>query len=168
MKALKIILVVIVALVIIQLVLTGVNILQKGGSYKGQTMEEILGVAPGKATVKDIEKLNKAALFQLFYAAPAPQYEEMRGEYSAKILPVGVLAMSADIYTHHFFGPGRWAGKAFFPFEKDKGWGYNIFSSKGRDGKEIFFRTRKMNTYVGKSLIDGKDSFHLDYSPYNS
>ncbi len=168
MKALKIILIIIVALVVVQLALTGVNILQKGGYYKGQNMEQILGVAPGKATVKDIEKLGKAALFQLFYAAPAPQYEEMRGEYSAKTLPVGVLAASADIYTHHFFGPGRWAGKAFFPFEKDKGWGYNIFSSKGKDGKEILFRTRKMNTYVGKSPIDGKDSFHIDYSPYNS
>jgi len=46
MKALKIILIIVVVLVIVQLALTGVNILQKGGSYKGQTMEEILGVAP--------------------------------------------------------------------------------------------------------------------------
>ena len=168
MKALKIILIIIVALVVVQLALTGVNILQKGGPYKGQTMEEILGVAPGKATVKDIEKLDKASLFQLFYVAPAPKFEEMKGEYSAKTLPVGVLAASADFYTHHFFGPGRWAGKAFFPFEKDKGWGYNIFSSKNKDDKEVLSRARKMNTYVGKSLIDGKDSFHLDYSPYNS
>ena len=168
MKALKVILGVFVLLVIIQLVLTGVNILQKGGSYKGQTMEQILGVAPAKATVHDIEKLNKPALFQLFYAAPAPQYEEIKGEYSAKTLPVGVLAASADIYTHNFFGPGRWKGKAFFPFENNKGWGYNIFSSRNKDDKEILFRTRKMNTYIGKSPIDGKDSFHLDYSPYNS
>jgi hypothetical protein len=64
MKALKIIVGVVVALVLIQLVLTGVNILQKGGSYKGQTMEQILGVVPAKATVNDIEKLDKAALFQ--------------------------------------------------------------------------------------------------------
>jgi hypothetical protein len=168
MKALKIILVVVIVLVIVQLALTGINILQKGGTYKGQTMEVILGVAPGKATINDIEKLNKADLFQLFYAAPAPQYKEVNGEYSAKTLPVGVLAMSADFYTHNFFGPGRWAGKAFFPFEKDKGWGYNIFSSKNKDGKEVLSRVRKMNTYIGKSLIDGKDSFHLDYSPYNS
>ena len=168
MKVLKIILIAVVAVVILQLALTGINILQKNGPYKGQTMEQILGVAPGKATVSDIEKLDKAALFQLFYAAPAPQYEEVNGEYRGKTLPVGVLAASADFFTHHFFGPRRWIGKAFFPFEKDKGWGYNIFSNKNNDGKEIISRVRKMNTYIGKSPIDGKDSFHLDYSPYNS
>jgi len=168
MKALKIILIVVVALVVVQLALTGINILQKGGAYKGQSMEQILGVAPGKATINDIEKLDKTALFQLFYAAPAPEYKEVNGEYSAITLSVGVLATSADFFTHHFFGPGRWVGKAFFPFEKDKGWGYNIFSGKGKDGKEVIYRVRKMNTYIGKSLIDGKDSFHLDYSPYNS
>jgi hypothetical protein len=168
MKALKIILIAVVALVVVQLALTGINILQKGGAYKGQSMEQILGVAPAKATVKDIEKLNKAALFQLFYAAPAPKYEEVKGEYSGQTIPVGVLALSADFYTHNFFGPGRWLGKAFFPFEKDKGWGYNMFSKKTKDGQVEVFRTRKMNTYIGKSPIDGKDSFHVDYSPYNS
>ena len=168
MKALKIIIVAVVALVVVQLALTGINILQKGGAYKGQTMEQIIGVAPEKATVNGILKLDKAALFQLFYAAPVPQYEEVKGEYGAITLPVGVLALSADFYTHHFFGPGRWAGKAFFPFEKDKGWGYNLFSGKNKDGKEVLYRVRKMNTYIGKSPIDGKDSFHLDYSPHNS
>jgi hypothetical protein len=168
MKALKIILIAVVALVVVQLTLTGINILQKGGAYKGQSMEQILGIAPGKATVNDIEKLDKAALFQLFYAAPAPKFEEVKGEYSGQTIPVGVLAMSADIFTHHFFGPGRWLGKAFFPFEKDKGWGYNMFSSKNKDGQEVIYRVRKMNAYIGKSPIDGKDSFHLDYSPYNS
>ena len=51
MKALKIILIVVAALVVVQLALTGVNILQKGGAYKGQNMEQIIGIAPAKATV---------------------------------------------------------------------------------------------------------------------
>ncbi|PKN32828.1 MAG: hypothetical protein CVU61_16290 [Deltaproteobacteria bacterium HGW-Deltaproteobacteria-19] len=168
MKALKIVLVVILTLVVVQLALTGINIWQKGGPYKGQTMEQILGVDPAKATDKDIGKLDKAAIFQLFYAAPAPKFEDVKGEYNAKTLPVGILAMSADYFTHNFFGPGRWVGKAFAIAEKDKGWGYNMFSTKGKDGSEVIARTRKMNTYLGKSLIDGKESFHLDYSPYNS
>jgi hypothetical protein len=168
MKALKTVLVIIIALIVVQLALTGINILQKGGPYKGQTMEQILGIDPAKATVQDIEKLDKASLFQLYYAAPAPKYGEVKGEYSAKTLSVGVLAMSADFYTHNFFGPGRWVGKAFNHLETDKGWGYNIFSSKGNAGSEVIARTRKMNTYISKSLIDGKDSFHLDYSPFNS
>lgn len=168
MKALKVILVVIAALIAVQLALTGVSILQKGGAYKGQSMEQIIGCAPAKATIKDIEKLEKAALFQLFYASSAPKFEEMKGEYSGQTVSAGVLALSADIYTHNFFGPGRWLGKALFPFEKDRGWGYNMFSGMSKDGKDEVLRTRKMNTYIGRSLIDGKDSFHLDYSPYNS
>jgi len=168
LKALKIVLALVVVLVVVQLALTGINIWQKGGPYKGQTMEQILGVDPAKATDKDIEKLDKAAVFQLFYAAPAPKFEDVKGEYNAKTLPVGILAASADFYTHNFFGPGRWVGKAFLPAEKEKGWGYNLFSGKGKDGKEAIARTRKMNTGIGKSNIDGKESFHLDYSPYNA
>jgi hypothetical protein len=38
MKALKVALVLIAFLVVAQLALTGINILQKGGAYKGQSM----------------------------------------------------------------------------------------------------------------------------------
>jgi len=91
----------------------------------------------------------------------------MKGEYRARTLAVGIMAAGADFFTHNFFGPGRWEGKAFFPFGNDKGWGYNLFRVVGVDGREAIVRTRKMDTFIGRSLIDDKSSFHLVYSPYN-
>jgi hypothetical protein len=69
-------------------------------------------------------------------------------------------------YAHHLMGPGHWEGKAFFPFEKEKGWGYNLFTEK-ENGKSRIARTMKMDTFVGKSRFDDKESFHLVYKAYN-
>ncbi|MDT8272172.1 MAG: hypothetical protein RRA35_03170 [Desulfomonilia bacterium] len=152
------------AFVLINVVLTVINILQNGlGGYKGRSVEEILGISPEKATLKDIQRLTKAQVMQLFHAAPAPDFASMNGEYRAELLSLGILAPSAAFYTHHFFGPGHWEGKAFLPIEENRGSGYNLFSKRG-----ILTRTRKFNTYIGPSTIDRKAAFHLDYSPYNS
>lgn len=164
MKTLKIILTLIGVLSLFTLAVTGINIFQKGGAYDGRSMEEILGVLPQKATIDDIKKLSKADVFQLFYAAAQPTFDDLKGEYKAVTVDVGILAASAGYYTHHFFGPGHWEGKAFYPFEKDKGHGYNIF----KDESGRIFRTRKMDTYIGPSDYDGKPSFKLNYGAYNS
>jgi len=37
-----------------------------------------------------------------------------------------------------------------------------------KDGKIKINRALKMKTYIGKSRYDGKDTFHVDYTPYNS
>jgi hypothetical protein len=168
MKALKITLIVIGVIILLNVAVTGINIMQNGGKYDGRSIEKILGIPADKATLKDIQKLSKAEVFQLFYASPAPSLSDLKGEYKAFTLPLGILATPTDFYTHHFFGPGRWEGKAFATLEKDKAWGYNIFAAKDKDGKTVLARTRKMNTYIGTSTIDDKPSYHLDYSPYNS
>ncbi|HRV45868.1 MAG TPA: hypothetical protein P5208_11245 [Smithellaceae bacterium] len=164
MKALKTIFIIAGVLIALSVGLTGINILQKGGPYDGRSLEIILGVAPEKATVDDIRKLSKSEVFQLFYAAPAPAFAELKGEYDALTVDVGIMASGAAFYTHHFFGPGRWTGKAFYPAEKDRGYGYNLFQDTG--GK--MFRTRKMDTSIGPSDYDGKPSFKLNYRAYNS
>ncbi len=135
MKALKIVLVVVVALVVVQLALTGINIWQKGGPTRADHGADPR-VDPAKATDKDIEKLDKAAVFQLFYAAPAPKFEDVKGEYNAKTLPVGILAASADFYTHNFFGPGRWVGKAFLQAEKRRGGDTISSRARGKTGRK--------------------------------
>ncbi len=164
MKTLKRIVTVIAALLIADVALTGINIAQKGcGGYKGESMARILGVAPERATVDDVRKLSRARVMQLFYAAKAPDYGEMNGEYKAVTTGVGVLTPAGDIFINHFFGPGRWLGKAFSP--KD-GYGYNLFSA-ARGGKESLRRAVKMKTSAGKSRFDGKDSYHVEYAPYN-
>jgi len=147
-------------------VLTIINVIQNGvGGYKGQTVESILGRPTAGATVADLMRLSKAQLMQLFYATPAPGRTDLDGEYQAQLIPVGVLAGVTAFYTHRFFGPGRWVGKAFKPLEKDSEKGYNLFNPANR---ATVMRTRSMNTYLGPSKIDGKETLHLDYSPFNT
>lgn len=165
MKVLKKIITIVAVLVIADIALTGINIAQKGcGGYKGETMKQILGVAPENATMENIQKLSRARVMQLYYAAPTPDMEEMSGEYKTATAGVGILTPAGSIYVNHFFGPGRWIGKAFSP--KD-GYGYNMFSSM-KDGKEVIRRALKMKISVGGSQYDGKNAYLIEYAPYNS
>ena len=167
MKSLKKMMLVLAIFIGLNFFLIGINIIQKGGKYDGRSIEQILGKPPEKANIEDIKLLSKSEIVQLFYAASAPEFTSMNGEYKAQTLPVGIMSPVVDYFTHHFFGPGRWEGKAFFPKEKHKGWGYNMFSLKDGNNGITLIRTRKMETWVKKSEIDDKDSFHLVYRAYN-
>ena len=166
-KIMKKVVMVSAILLLFNIALTGINILQKGGACDGRSVEAILGRPADQAIAKDLESLSKPEIMQLFYAAPAPDFSSLQGEYKAKTLPLGIMAPAADFFTHHFFGPGHWEGKAFFPFGKDTGRGYNLFAVNDDKGNPAIARERKMDTFVGKSGIDDKDSFHLIYKPYN-
>jgi cholesterol oxidase len=157
----------VLVLLIINVALTGINILQKGGAYDGRSLDVILGSPANSADVDDIKQLSKSEIMQLFYAAPAPEFSSLKGEYQAETLPKGIMAPAADFYTHHFFGPGHWEGKAFYPSQKNAGQGYNLFSVKDENGTPVIKRERQMNTFVGKSEIDEKNSFHLVYKGFN-
>jgi short-subunit dehydrogenase len=153
-------------LVLLNLLITGINILQNGiGGWDGRTMQQILGVAPQLATVADVERLSKSEVKQLYHAASTPSMSDLAGEFKAKNLSVGIMAPAADFYTHHFFGPGRWMGKGFTSEDGRTGSGYNLFMKKGAEGTVI--RTRRMKTRIDTSVYDEKDSFQLDYSPFN-
>lgn len=152
-------------LLLINIILVGISIFQNGmGGWKGENSSQILGVAVEKASVEDLKKLSKSQLMQLFYSAKPPSFLEMNGEYKAETIPVGILSPAADFFTHHFFGPGRWIGKAFSPIKENLGKGYNIF----KDRESNVYRTREMDTFVGPSKIDDNDSFHIVYKSYNS
>ena len=135
-------------------------------AWDGRSVGKILGVPPEQATLADIEKLSKSEVMQLFYAAPAPDFSSMNGEYKAKILPLGIMAPIAPLYTKYLLGPGDWKGKAFYPFEKDAGWGYNLWEIK-KNGQPTIIRCVKMQTFIGTSRLDDRASFQLDYSPFN-
>lgn len=145
----------------------GINIMQKGGGYKGESVRDILGKDPEQATADDCLRLNKARFMQLFSAATCPTVDELTGEYIALNHPGGILASGVQIYTNHFFGPGTWVGKAFMPLAPGKGHGYNIFQRTGGDGKPVFTRARRINTSIGKSEYDGKNSYKLNYALHN-
>ncbi len=157
----------IAALLLLILAVTVINILQNGGKYRGQVSKNILGKDLDTVTIEDIMALSKAQFKQLYHSLPAPSFSDLDGEYLAKNLPAGILAGGVNFFTDHFFGPGKWVGKAFKPLQKDSSWGYNIFQSNGTAGDLELRRTRKMNTYIGTSAYDDGPAFHLDYSPYN-
>jgi hypothetical protein len=163
----KKILIGIIAVILLIIFPTAIHILQNGSCKPdGRTIEAILGMPADKTNPEAINKLSKSDIMQLFYAANAPQFNEMKGEYRAQLVPTGILFPVADFYAHHLMGPGHWEAKAFFPFESNKGWGYNLFTIN-EAGKPVIVRTMKMDTYVGESRFDNKDSFHLVYEAYN-
>ncbi len=167
MKILKRIFVIIAVILIIQILVVTINILQNGiGGWDGRSVDEILKVEAEKATIENIEKLSKAEFFQLFYAAEAPVFTKVKGEYKARLVPAGILSSINEYYAQNFMGPGQWEAKSFFPYEKRKGRGYNVFTVTD-NGKSKKVRTIRMDTYIGKSSFDDKESFHLVYAAYN-
>lgn len=168
MKGIKMVLMFAAIFLAAQVLVVGINIFQNGPcEWDGRTMEEILGVKPEKATAADINKLSKADVMQLFFAAEAPEFTEMKGEFKACMVQAGILCEANEFYAHNFMGPGHWEAKAFFPFEKDRGQGYNVFTVED-DGKSRRVRTLRMDTFQGKSNFDDKESFHLVYEAYNT
>lgn len=160
----------VIGLLVVVVLLAGpivINILQNGNHRPdGRSIKEILGVDPALATLEHINKLSKSDLMQLFYAAPCPKFSDMEGEYKAALVSVGVLAKVSAYYTHNIMGPGQWEGKAFTPATQDSGWGYNLFSVKKGEAA-VIIRALKMDTFVGPSVFDLKNSFHLVYADYN-
>jgi len=155
-----------VTLVLVFLV-SGINVMQNGFGSENLDPEKILNKALIDVTREDVLKLSKSDFVQLFYALPAPAIDELNGEYKAVNLPAGIMAASVQFYTDHFFGPGKWTGKAFRSIDGKKGEGYNIFSKK-KDGTLVRNRTRKIDTHVGPSVFDENNSYHLIYGKYNS
>lgn len=151
------------------LVLFVINILQKGLGWDKRSIISILGKEAKEATVKDLRKLKKKELMQLFYAAQPVDLSSFKGEYRAETIPAGILFFAADFYTHKLFGPGRWGGKAFYPVDQTSGRGYNIFYRANKDGSETVLRVRKFDTCIdGSRLVPEGESLHLVYERYNS
>lgn len=168
MKIFKIIMICAAVVVAVNILVMGVNIIQNGpGKWDGRSIEEILGVKAENAEADDVDKLSKSDVMQLFFAAEAPEFTEMNGEYKTRLVSAGILYGANEFYAHNFMGPGHWEAKAFFPFEKIRGQGYNLFTVD-ENGEKRAVRTLRMDTFNGKSNFDDKESFHLVYEAYNT
>lgn len=168
MKQVKVVLSVLACAGVFMVALLGINVLQARGEYQGESVSSILGKDPAQATLEDCMRLPKKQYLQLFYAADSPTINDLKGEYSAVVHSGGILAPVSTFYMDHFFGPGKWVGKAFEAIDGQKGQGYNLFEKKSDNGRTIMLRARKIDTYVGKSNYDDKMSYHLDYSANNT
>ncbi len=168
MKVVKKIMMYIAIFLAAQLLVIGINILQNGPfEWDGRQMDEILGINAENASADDIDKLSKADVMQLFFAAGMPEFTKMNGEYKARMVQAGILSKANEFYAHNLMGPGHWEAKAFFPIAKDRGQGYNLFIVD-ENGNPAPVRTLKMDTFAGKSNFDNKESFHLVYEAYNT
>ncbi len=111
----------------------------------------------------ELRFMTRDELVALFHRLPAPAFEEMDGEYAATLLEQG--SGSAYITAQIALNiKGRWLCKAFEPTGPNDGHGYNSFMTP-RGVK----RSGRMKTRIGPSKIpgDSKDSFHLEYAPFN-
>ena len=126
-----------------------------------------LGIQPSTAknvTALDLHMMPRDELIALYHELDAPPFEEMHGEFAARLLDQG----DARGYLLSAFAvnaKGRWLCKAFEPTGPTQGHGYNSFMTP--HGVK---RSARMRTRLGPSKIPGdtKDAFHLEYADLNS
>lgn len=162
LKSVCVILVIFIILIVIQILQNGI------GGWNGKSLEEQLGKPADKAVYSDIKDLPKSKLIQIFYAAEAPDIYKLDGEIMGELAPVRILFFLGDFFTKYIYGEGdKWIGKGFHPCGSDRCWGYNIFESAEQKDNNQILRKRKMATYVAVSNIDKRNSYMIDYTPYN-
>jgi hypothetical protein len=115
-------------------------------------------------TALDLHMMPRDEVITLYRTLEAPPFEEMHGEFAARLLDQG----TARDYLLSAFAlnvKGRWLCKAFEPTGPNHGHGYNSFMTP-RGVK----RSARMRTHLGPSKIPGdtKDAFHLEYAEFNS
>jgi hypothetical protein len=113
----------------------------------------------------DLRSMKAKELMALFETLKAPDISEMKGEYSASMLPQ-VLPIFPIINALALYNPllfGRWLCKAFRPVDAKNGRGYNTFRHFGKTVQRF-----PMNTFIAPSRYDGKPAFQLVYRAYRS
>ena len=145
-----------------------IHILQTGISgWNGKSIEELIGKPENSIELDDIKNLSKAELAQLFYAAEPPELEVLNGEYSGSLAHTGAAFFLGKFFTYFIYGRmDIWVGKGFERSHTTWGRGYNLFESK--KNKDQIIKKRRIETSIVKSLLDEKNSYLLNYSPYNS
>lgn len=114
-------------------------------------------------TALELHMMPRDELVALYHRLDAPPFEEMHGEFAARLLDQG----DARGYLLSAFAvnaKGRWLCKAFEPSGPSEGHGYNSFMTP-RGVK----RSARMRTRLGPSKLpnDPNDAFHLEYADFN-
>ena len=114
-------------------------------------------------TAMELRFMTRDELVSVFHRLPAPDFEEMHGEFAATILEQGTGAafITAQIACNI---KGRWLCKAFEPLGPNEGHGYNSFMTPRGVRRAV-----RMKTRIGPTKIPGDsgDSFHLEYADLN-
>ena len=114
-------------------------------------------------TAAELLALDTTGLLAVFATLPAPEIEEMHGEYTARLLAQpGVFAsVTGRAAVSNPLAP--WLGKAFRPVDGQTGRGYNTFRRFGR-----VRRRYAMRTLIAPSRYDGRPAYTLVYRAYTS
>lgn len=103
---------------------------------------------------------------ELWRTLPAVPLKEMNGHY------MGVVPFADNVEQQRSFAnnmlneksaAGYWLGKGFKPVSETAGEGYNRYRLP--DGKIVY--KGRMGTRIGKSLVDGKPAYIIDYSVFD-
>lgn len=113
----------------------------------------------GQWSLERLLALTQEEGLKLWRSSPPPSMKEMNGHYLGLIPGVN---RNLEAEEHSVYG-GFWLGKAFKPISDTHGEGYNRFRLPS--GKII--RTSRMLTRIGKSLVDGKPAYIIDYSAFD-
>ena len=112
---------------------------------------------------RQLQRLASPADFaQLFRRGKVPMLSDLKGEFKAEVLDLGVqkYAKLSRLYVNNFFGPGTWTDVGFGSVGK----GYNSFLDE-KTGKRT--RTRRFQYYTGKtSLVDEGQSVLMYYDSH--
>lgn len=116
--------------------------------------------------IPDLLHATTEELMELWKTLPAPELEEMNGEYLAQLIgqrswmDMTVWRMECENPLIH----GSWIGKAFRPVDETFGRGYNMFRERNGEIVQVF----PMKTLIAPSRFDGKPAYTLVYSAYRS
>jgi hypothetical protein len=125
--------------------------------------KEKAGAAPVLDAVKLFE-MKTQEIMEFFSTLPPPDFSEMNGEYSARLLDHGSRTFNLlSRFSLYNPGVGWWLGKAFLPETGKSGHGYNMFERWGR-----VFRKYRMLTDMVPSRFDQKPVFRLYYAAFRS
>lgn len=105
----------------------------------------------------DLRLADRCRLKAIFNELPAPNIDELDGEYAGELLDQGNWL--ANWLVRRFFRmAGNWTGKAFQGTGSDRGIGYNCFLQGSKKIKRL-----PMFTYIEETPSAGR-AFVLDYS----
>lgn len=141
---------------------------------KGRTnLDQTPVGSSGRWSIEKLLALKQSEALELWNALPAVPMDELNGKYMGLIPNADDLEEQQKIAKAYFSNkaPGFWwLGKAFkLPVDK----GDKIADARG-EGYTIVRRPNgtieyigRFETRIGRSLIDGKTSYVMDFGPFN-
>lgn len=127
-----------------------------------------------KWTLEKLMALTLEEQIELFNTLPAPNFQEMNGEYQGHLLPAKTEEENilAARYLKDHFGPvGYWLGKSYKPTSSTKGEGYNWWRKATGDTPFeglVTVRHMRFSTQIGLSCMDNKPVYQMNYGAFKS